>query len=688
MTLNAPSDNNTLISGIYDINVAHSGEVNISIELYNGTWTTINSSINEIIDPYIYSFNTSAYPDYNNYTLNVTVVNSTNATDLASVLTFNITIDNNPPLVTPINPTSSMNISGSYNFTVNVIELGTNVTMVNVSNGTAGTNLTMTNYSGTLTNGNWSVVIDTTLLDDGEQIFTYSTTDATSNINGTTFVNVTVDNTNPVLTVVTAPSANSIQLPTYVLNGTVSDLTLDAVTIWINGAAIGNATVTSGVWNYTVVGADGLVHNITINATDGTGHSNTSTILNVTLDGLQPMVTITNPTNNSFVQPIYVINGTVSDANGVDSVSIIINDFTAVAATVTGSTWSYNASGMHGLIHNITVNATDNVGNSNVTSVTNVTLNDSVAPIITLISSGDLSTTSATISWTTGESANASVNYGETTSLGTTTIDIGFGPDQSLDLSDLTASTKYYYNVTSCDAAGNCNTSGPNNFTTDATTTGGSGGGGITSGQYLSRTKQRVSLTMFGSFFFQVSGDSVRHTLRVKTLGDDQATLTIASTPQEVTLKVGESADVDVTDDGTPDLTIELDAVSAYNAQLFLSRYDKEIAPLIPEREEEVIEDTTPAEAEPIDLVDAEIVEEVKFIDEPEAPVEDEQDKSGFAWWLWLIVGALLVAILFFAFRKPPEETDDSHGGLAAVHEHMKKDEHTKKHDDPYKINK
>ena len=46
-------------------------------------------------------------------------------------------------------------------------------------------------------------------------------------------------------------------------------------------------------------------------------------------------------------------------------------------------------------------------------------------------------------------------------------------------LSGLTASTTYFYNVTSCDAAGNCNSSvTPFNFTTSAVVGGGGGGGG------------------------------------------------------------------------------------------------------------------------------------------------------------------------------------------------------------------
>lgn len=73
---------------------------------------------------------------------------------------------------------------------------------------------------------------------------------------------------------------------------------------------------------------------------------------------------------------------------------------------------------------------------------------------------------SATITWRTNESANASVNYGLTSSLGSVVSVKTLQLSQSVVLSNLTNNTLYFYNVTSCNAAGNCTVSGPRNFTT------------------------------------------------------------------------------------------------------------------------------------------------------------------------------------------------------------------------------
>ncbi|MBS3064766.1 MAG: fibronectin type III domain-containing protein, partial [DPANN group archaeon] len=102
---------------------------------------------------------------------------------------------------------------------------------------------------------------------------------------------------------------------------------------------------------------------------------------------------------------------------------------------------------------------------------------------------------SATITWTTDESANSSVNYGVTDSLGTTAGSITLATAHSINLAGLIDGVTYYYNVTSCDAAPNCNTTGPLSFSTTAivapppaepTVGGGSGEIGGTSAGFLS----------------------------------------------------------------------------------------------------------------------------------------------------------------------------------------------------------
>jgi len=101
---------------------------------------------------------------------------------------------------------------------------------------------------------------------------------------------------------------------------------------------------------------------------------------------------------------------------------------------------------------------------------------DNIPPNITTIASS-VTSSSATITWNTNELANSTVYYGITTATTSTLGLASLTTSHSITLSSLSSSTLYYYNVSSCDNAGNCNTSSQYNFTTSAAGGGGGGGG-------------------------------------------------------------------------------------------------------------------------------------------------------------------------------------------------------------------
>ena len=92
---------------------------------------------------------------------------------------------------------------------------------------------------------------------------------------------------------------------------------------------------------------------------------------------------------------------------------------------------------------------------------------DTTAPTISNIVVSGVTTTSATISWTTSEAATRLLDYGLTTSfeLGTETVS-GYYTSHSITLSSLTEGATYYFQIRGVDSSGNTATSSTQSFTT------------------------------------------------------------------------------------------------------------------------------------------------------------------------------------------------------------------------------
>jgi hypothetical protein len=87
---------------------------------------------------------------------------------------------------------------------------------------------------------------------------------------------------------------------------------------------------------------------------------------------------------------------------------------------------------------------------------------DSTAPTIAEVGASGITTSGATITWTTDEPATSQVEYGLTAAYGyATSLDKNRITSHSVTLSELEAGTTYYYGVVSVDKAGNQATSDP-----------------------------------------------------------------------------------------------------------------------------------------------------------------------------------------------------------------------------------
>ncbi|PYV07764.1 MAG: hypothetical protein DMG07_27670, partial [Acidobacteria bacterium] len=91
------------------------------------------------------------------------------------------------------------------------------------------------------------------------------------------------------------------------------------------------------------------------------------------------------------------------------------------------------------------------------------------APLISAVSSSAVSSSAATVNWTTDGQSDSQVEYGTTAAYGlTTTLNAALVTAHSQGLSGLAPGTAYHFRVKSCDAAGNLATSDDFSFTTGA----------------------------------------------------------------------------------------------------------------------------------------------------------------------------------------------------------------------------
>jgi peptidoglycan hydrolase-like protein with peptidoglycan-binding domain/phosphodiesterase/alkaline phosphatase D-like protein len=118
------------------------------------------------------------------------------------------------------------------------------------------------------------------------------------------------------------------------------------------------------------------------------------------------------------------------------------------------------------------INATDLAGNIAVScphSFTTTAVSapmDTTPPVISFVVAASITTTDATVTWTTNEPANSQIQYGTTTSYGSlTNLDPVLGLTHSVDISGLTPGTTYHYRVKSIDDAGNISLGGDKTFT-------------------------------------------------------------------------------------------------------------------------------------------------------------------------------------------------------------------------------
>jgi len=338
----------------------------------------------------------------------------------------------------------------------------------------------------------------------------------------------------------------------------------------INGSEVKNfwfnaSSATPGNYNFTITsvnGTDIIIQNLSIQVNDSfipfiyvspsdADNSNISRnyiVVNVSAD------------NDAEVDKIeirlYNSSGTINNTNvsssfNSNSANYFVN-FTGLGQGV----YYFNASVNNSLYTNYTLTRTVRI--------------DTAKPIIDDVES-DPSSNSVRITWDTNELANSSINLGDSTSLGDdSNSSATMKTSHSLKIFGLDPSDVYYFNVTSCDFASNCNTTGPYNFTTDAASSSSSSSSSSSGGGSLIITVKTLNESEFKSGYTQglipnqrikFDVNNSNHYATLVKLTIDTATISISSNPQQADFKKGDSKKFDVNNDSYYDVEVKLNEI-------------------------------------------------------------------------------------------------------------------------------
>ncbi len=234
------------------------------------------------------------------------------------------------------------------------------------------------------------------------------------------------------------------------------------------GAAASSGPVFARSLSITLPWASGTVYHYRIILTDPAGNVTTTGDFTTT-----PSVSITAPANGAAIAGSVVVSANAVDNSGVAGVQFML-DGAKLGQLATGSGPSYSISwdtttASNGS-HTLTAVAQDSFGNSATAGSVSVTVNNGVAsPAISAVAASAITSSGATISWTTDQASDSQVAYGTTSAYGATSaLNSGLATSHSVSLGGLAASTTYHYQALSRNAQGMLGASADFTFTTAA----------------------------------------------------------------------------------------------------------------------------------------------------------------------------------------------------------------------------
>ena len=312
----------------------------------------------------------------------------------------------------------------------------TTVTVKIYSGATTGGTLVQT-LTTTESGGNWTVTPTTGLTPNAQYTAQASQSDGAGNTGTSSANTFVIDTTAPVVTVTSPANSSATNDTTPTFTGTAGQLTanatqsadLAAVTVKIySGATTGgtlvqtlSTTESGGTWSATPTTALSANAEYTVQASqsDGAGNTGVSSPSAFVIDTTAPVVTLTGPANGSTTNDITpTLAGAAgqvaaSSTTSADSTTVTVKIYAGATATGTpvqtltttesGGTWSATPTTALPANAQYTAQASqsDGAGNTGTSSASTFVI-DTTAPIVTLTSPSNNSTTSDTTPTFTG----------------------------------------------------------------------------------------------------------------------------------------------------------------------------------------------------------------------------------------------------------------------------------------------
>jgi hypothetical protein len=296
----------------------------------------------------------------------------------------------------------------------------------------------------------------------------YAVAESASGNYATSSVSISVRNSPPVVTsVATSSVATSTATITWTTDEPATSQVNYGTTTSYGTASSSAALVTSHSITLSGLTASST-YDFQVESADA--ESNTATSSNQTFttpaDTHTPSVSLTAPTTGSTVSGTSVtLTATATDTIAVANVQFQV-DGTNIGSAVTSSpyTTTWNSTGVADGSHTLYAVAENTLGNYATSSISVTVRNN--PPVISSIATSSVTASSVTITWTTDEGANSTIDYGLTTSYGTASSSAALVTSHSITLTGLTGATIYHFQIASVDSQGNLATSNDQTFTT------------------------------------------------------------------------------------------------------------------------------------------------------------------------------------------------------------------------------